>query len=62
MRVRCRGGGGLLFGQQAVPHREQRRSGPAGSADLDVDVLHVIARRLRRAVQALAVLHRDLAQ
>jgi hypothetical protein len=48
MRVRCRGGGGLLFGQQAVPHREQRRGGPAGGADLDVDVLHVIAGRLRR--------------
>ena len=37
-----------LLRQQAVLHREQARAGPAGGADLGVDVLDVVAGRLRR--------------
>ena len=48
LRRRRRGRGHLLLGEQAVLHREHRGRGPARGADLGVDVLDVIAGRLRR--------------
>jgi hypothetical protein len=46
----------LLLGEQAVLHREHRGGGTAGSVDLGVDVLDVIAGRLGRDHQSFGYL------
>jgi hypothetical protein len=46
----------LLLGEQAVLHGEHRGGGPAGGVDLGVDVLDVIAGRLRRDHQSFGYL------
>jgi hypothetical protein len=43
-----RGRSSSVLGEQAVLHGEHRGGGPAGGPDLGVDVLDMVARRLRR--------------
>ena len=54
--LRPRGLRQLLLGEQAMLHREHRGRGPAGGVDAGVDVLDLVASRLRRDDQPFGYL------